>query len=255
MNRPDCWSSRGVKVFWFFFSKKTTFLAFLVFSSVSQAQVSTNDQAIDQLKPAAPVQHSPRVSRPPRSGEQTQAAAQAAADARRPPANPVLAPPPLVLPAHKPPPPPPVPVKADAAGAVSGIAGGSRITFGAGSADLNPATLAAIRKVAADAAANPAMTVGVTAWAPGPGDDQSTPRRLSLDRALAARAVLINAGIVSERIRTIAKGTIDIGQGRLTGSTWWKSCRRPPALRCVLPWVTLCGAPWQFGRRDGAARP
>jgi hypothetical protein len=128
-----------------------------------------------------------------------------------PPANPVIAPPPIVLPVHPPPPPPPIPVRKDAPGAATPIPEGIRITFGAAISDLNPATLAAIRALAAEAQANPNVVIGVTAWAPGSPDDPSTPRRLSLDRALAARAVLINAGIVSERIRTIAKGMIDIG--------------------------------------------
>jgi outer membrane protein OmpA-like peptidoglycan-associated protein len=129
-----------------------------------------------------------------------------------PPANPVIAPPPIVLPAHPAAPPPPVPVRDDARGAAVPIPGGIRLTFGANSADLNPATLAALRGIAAAALANPAMIITITAWAPGTADDPSTPRRLSLDRALAARAVLINAGIVSSRIRALAKGMNDIGK-------------------------------------------
>jgi outer membrane protein OmpA-like peptidoglycan-associated protein len=123
----------------------------------------------------------------------------------------VIAPPPIVLPTHPPPPPPPIPVKPNAQGAATALPDGTRVTFGAGLSDLNPGTLAAIKAIAPEALANPAMTIGVTAWAPGTKDDPSTPRRLSLDRALAARAVLINAGIPSERIRAIAKGMNDIG--------------------------------------------
>jgi len=104
-----------------------------------------------------------------------------------------------------------VPMRADAPGLVTPLPDGARITFAPGSSTLNPATFSAILAIAAQAKTNPAMTVGVTAWAPGSPDDPSTPRRLSLDRALAARAVLIANGVVSERIRTIAKGMIDLG--------------------------------------------
>ena len=104
-----------------------------------------------------------------------------------------------------------MPVSDSAQGAATPIPDGTRITFGPQKSDLNPATLAAIKAIATEALANPAMALGVTGWAPGVADDPSTPRRLSLDRALAARAVLINAGIASERIRTVAKGMIDIG--------------------------------------------
>jgi hypothetical protein len=55
--------------------------------------------------------------------------------------------------------------------------------------------------------------ISVTAWAAGNNDDPSTPRRVSLDRALAARAVLINAGVISERIHAVAKGFADPGAG------------------------------------------
>ncbi len=130
-----------------------------------------------------------------------------------PPANPVLLPPPFVMPAHSPPPPPPVPVRADAPGEARPIAGGTRITFGADTSDLNPGTLASIRTVAAQAIANPTEIVAITAWAPGTPDDPSTSRRLSLERALAIRAVLINAGMASERIRAVAKGPTDLAGG------------------------------------------
>jgi outer membrane protein OmpA-like peptidoglycan-associated protein len=117
------------------------------------------------------------------------------------------------MPAHKPPPPPPVPVKADAKGEATAIQSGLRVTFGAGSSDLNPATLAALRGVAAEALAKPGEIISIAAYAPGVPDDPSTPRRLSLDRALAARAVLITEGIVSERIRAVANGPDGIGTG------------------------------------------
>ena len=93
------------------------------------------------------------------------------------------------------------------------IPGGGRITFGVGASDLNPVTLAAVQTVARQAVANPALIVEITAWAPGTPDDPSTARRLSLDRALAVRAVMIHEGVLSDRIRAVAKGSLDVGTG------------------------------------------
>jgi outer membrane protein OmpA-like peptidoglycan-associated protein len=196
----------------------------LALPPAARAQVTTNDQALDALT-ASPAPDAPvavpgatKTRHARHASTHTQPAP--AKPAPRlpqvppaPPANPVIAPPPLVLPSHAPEPPPPVPLRADAPGQASPLPHGTRITFGAGSAVLNPATFAAILAVAAEARANPTMIVGVTAWAPGAADDPSTPRRLSLDRALAARAVLIANGIVSERIRALAKGMNDMGDG------------------------------------------
>jgi outer membrane protein OmpA-like peptidoglycan-associated protein len=202
-------------------------LLLILSATTAAAQVATDDHALDALPPApAPAKpqaqpahpaapaHAKRHGRPvppaPAAvGKRLPAVAMPAA----PPANPVIAPPPFVMPAHPPPPKPPVPVLATAVGVASAIKGGTRITFGPGSSDLNPATVASIRAEAARAASDPAMIVAITAWAPGTADDPSTPRRLSLDRALAVRAVLINAGIASERIRAVAKGMADYGDG------------------------------------------
>jgi outer membrane protein OmpA-like peptidoglycan-associated protein len=187
------------------------------------AQVSTNDQALDSLKSASPPPAETQDAKPARARPRhaTHHATGAAGVLKpgqklpqvppAPPPNPVIAPPPLVMPSHPPPPPPPVPLRADAPGAASQIAGGTRVTFGAGAATLNPATFNAIRSVADAAHATPGTTIDVIAWAPGKPDDPSTPRRISLDRALAVRAVLINAGIESERIHAVAKGMNDIG--------------------------------------------
>jgi outer membrane protein OmpA-like peptidoglycan-associated protein len=198
----------------------------LALSPAALGQVTTNDKALDSLKsaPAPYTKAAPAAQKAaPRHARHTiprttHTNATPAKPAQKPPfvpsappTNPVIAPPPLVMPNHPPPPPPPVPLRADAQGQVIQLPDGTRITFAAGSSTLNPATFDAILAVAAQAKANPAMTVGVTAWAPGTADDPSTPRRLSLDRALAARAVLIANGIVSERIRTIAKGMTDLG--------------------------------------------
>ena len=49
-------------------------------------------------------------------------------------------------------------------------------------------------------------TFNVTALAAGSGDDMSAPRRLSLARGLAVRALLINEGVASTRIYVRALG-------------------------------------------------
>jgi outer membrane protein OmpA-like peptidoglycan-associated protein len=125
----------------------------------------------------------------------------------------VIIPPPLVLPQHVREAPPPVPVKPDAIGTVTKIDGGTRLTFGPGGSDLNDATDAALIEIAGAARLDKQIEITITAWAPGTSEDPSTPRRLSLDRALAARAVLIHEGVESERIHAVAKGFTDIGGG------------------------------------------
>jgi outer membrane protein OmpA-like peptidoglycan-associated protein len=191
-------------------------LTLLLIPAPALAQVTTDPGALDTLgsaakptvAPAAPG-GAPRHARHHKPAPHDAAAAaplRAIQIPAAPPANPVIPPPPFVMPAHKPPPPPPVPVRPDAVGTATTEDGGARITFGPASSDLNPGTVAALQKIAADAKANLAMQIDITAWATGTAEDPSTPRRLSLDRALAARAVLINAGIVSDRIHAIAKG-------------------------------------------------
>jgi outer membrane protein OmpA-like peptidoglycan-associated protein len=197
------------------------------------AQVTTNDSALQGLQATpAPAAPAPKPILPPAPSTATVKPLTAAQPARHgaaahapakpaklpavplaPPPNLVLAPPPPNLPEHKRVPPPPVPIKPDAPGTVTDIAGGSRITFGPGSADLNPAMNDALQALAARAKADPTLDITITAYAPGTAEDPSTPRRLSLDRALAARAMLINAGIASERIHAVARGFTGIEAG------------------------------------------
>ncbi len=187
-------------------------------------QVSTDDKALDQLAPSPAAKPAQNASPPVTSSKtRKRPAPHSVAPAGKrltppsmpvaPPIHPVLLPPTFTMPAHPPPPPPPIPVLPDAAGVALPLPGGGRITFGAGTSDLNPVTLAAVQALAKQAAANPAVIVDVTAWAPGTADDPSTARRLSLDRALAVRAVLIHEGVLSDRIRAVAKGSLDIGAG------------------------------------------
>jgi outer membrane protein OmpA-like peptidoglycan-associated protein len=120
-----------------------------------------------------------------------------------PPPAPVL-PPPLVVPTRPPAPPAPAPVAADAPGAAAPIPDGLRVTFGDGRADLNPGTEKALRTLAQAAAAETSFTVA--AFAPGAPEDPSTPRRLSLSRALTVRSVLMEEGIPSVRVYVKALG-------------------------------------------------
>ena len=189
------------------------------------AQVTTNDNALESLGPqsaspttrpaprrpaARPAQSS---SRPTASHPPAQAAAPAAAPAKpvkpaipvSPPA--ILAIPPAVaVPLAHPPPAPVIPLAEDAAGTVSPIQHGLRITFGPDRADMTAATAATLTKFADGLLDQSTTSINIFAYAAGSADDPSTPRRLSLQRALAARAVLLKAGIPSPRIYPRALG-------------------------------------------------
>lgn len=120
-----------------------------------------------------------------------------------PPPPPAI-PPPIAVPARPAPPAPPVEIAADAAGAVTRIGEGLRLTFAPAGAALNPATAQALRELAAALPAGASVTIA--AFAPGTPEDPSSSRRLSLARALAARAALLAEGIASPRIFVRALG-------------------------------------------------
>jgi outer membrane protein OmpA-like peptidoglycan-associated protein len=116
-------------------------------------------------------------------------------------------PPPIVVPVRPAPPPGPPQIAADATGTatqftISPKSGphetGLRLTFGPGADKLNQASAAALRDFASAAPAGATFTVN--AFAAGTPDDPSTPRRLSLSRALAVRGILLGAGVASARI-------------------------------------------------------
>ena len=207
--------------------------------SPATAQVTTNQGALDALgssrpaahtgtahhaaKPAHPAAHPGHTSdhNAAKSGSRaTHKAATRSTSGRPPPAAtiPPAPPPPPVfrapvinVPLHPPPPPPPVPVVQDAAGVATPIDGGTRITFGPGSSDLNPATMQALQGFATQLKADPLARADLEAYGLGTPEDPSTPRRMALSRGLAARAVLINEGIPSTRIyvRVIGQPTPD----------------------------------------------
>ncbi len=187
----------------------------------ASAQITTNQGALDSLGGQAPAARAPGPPghHPARaqhhaartragSGAQTQAKAQARGAAHAPAATIPAAPPPppvfrapvINVPLHPSPPPPPVVVVPTAVGAVSPIDGGTRISFGAGSADVNPAMVQGLHDFASRMKADPLARADLDAMSGGVPDDPSTPRRLALARGLAARAVLINDGIASTRI-------------------------------------------------------
>ncbi len=202
----------------------------LLLPAVAAAQVSVNSGALDQLTPAAPAEHRPAPHRaaPRRAVRRarpvhpaTPAHSQAPASAHTAPARPPVAPPVQVAPAAppaavlsppvvsaqpRPAPPALAPIVPDAAGVAAQIPGGIRVTFGSGKVDLNAATDGALHAFAKSVAADPAKSVNLYAYAAGAPDDPSTPRRLSLSRALAVRAILINEGIASTRIYPRALG-------------------------------------------------
>lgn len=184
-------------------------------ASLAQAQVTVNPGALQGLEGTAPVSPPARERPPPRPAGRAQQAAPAPLPVPPiPPAAPSLpaSPPPPpdalaapVVPAARPVPSPPVPVTPDAPGAVTAVAGGQRVTFGPDRTDLNPVTEAALREFARSMRESEAA-INVHASAAGGPEDPSTPRRLSLARALAARAVLISEGIPSARIYVRALG-------------------------------------------------
>ncbi len=210
---------------------RTLLFAALLFPAVALAQTTVNPGALDRLQPSTPAVHSPAKRAPARKPASTRRPAPAAAKApaepahrststprasrlrpgpppavpRGPPPVPVL-PPVVTAPPHPVVPPPPVAIVPDAEGIVTQINGGIRISFGAGKADLNAATEAAIRAMARSVKDNPAADINLYSFAAGVPDDPSTPRRLSLSRALAVRAVLISEGIASTRIYPRALG-------------------------------------------------
>ncbi len=195
----------------------------LCLAAPTRAQTGGDQRALDSLgtakpaetaHPAHPAHHraAHHPARPATNAADTGASHMPAGVAMPPPVPTTPPPPPIIkapiinVPLHPEPPPPPVPVVASATGDASAIHGGTRITFGDGSADLNADTMQALRDFADSLKTDPAARAQIDAYGNGSPDDPSTPRRLSLSRGLAARAVLINAGIPSTRIYVRAIG-------------------------------------------------
>ena len=193
-------------------------LAALMAAGSASAQVTVNPGALDLLP--APATRPAPTRRPvvtpgrpaPVAPAPPPAPVVAAPPAAKPPVVPTIPPaitalpPPAPVPPPRPMPPPIVAVVADAPGVATPEPGGMRVTFGPERADLNPATETALRGLARGLRGNEQVTINVYAYAKGVAEDPSAARRLSLGRALAARAVLITEGIASTRIYPRALG-------------------------------------------------
>lgn len=135
-----------------------------------------------------------------------------------PPALPTVPPPavslaPIVVPTPqaKLEPPQTPPISADAGGGAEPIANGLRVLFSPSRTDLTVATEAGIKAYLGTVPKTENTSFDVTAYAAGAPEDPSTPRRLSLSRALAIRSVLLADGIVSARIYVRALGAANAG--------------------------------------------
>lgn len=85
--------------------------------------------------------------------------------------------------------------------------GDTRLLFATGSIELSDEAKDALRMVARQLTQESATRVQLMAYAQGNGDSTSRARRLSLSRALAVRAFLIDEGIRSTRMDIRALGT------------------------------------------------
>jgi outer membrane protein OmpA-like peptidoglycan-associated protein len=81
-----------------------------------------------------------------------------------------------------------------------------RVLFGSESADLPAEAEGPLRELAARMAGDEAMRLELLAYAAGDEDQSSRARRMSLSRALAVRAFLINEGVRSTRMDVRALG-------------------------------------------------
>ncbi|GAN97474.1 hypothetical protein Geu3261_0188_011 [Komagataeibacter europaeus NBRC 3261] len=129
--------------------------------------------------------------------------------AARPPDNPVLRPPELHVPLHPFPMPPEVKADPQARGRAERITGGTRLHFAPQSAEMNSRMIAALQTFATVMQKLPDQHISIAAYGEGRADDPSTPRRIALSRGLAARSVLLHAGIAPTRIYVRAVGLPD----------------------------------------------
>ncbi|GEN60214.1 OmpA family protein, partial [Acetobacter nitrogenifigens] len=140
-------------------------------------------QASAPAKPVAPGKPPPPPTIPP-----------------APPPIPILTPPPTPVDLHPFPNPADPPAVKDAQGAATPIDGGVRITFAAKSFDLNAETRDAVLAFVKALQEKPDSRALIDAIGSGAPNDPSRPRRMALQRGLAVRAVLMNAGVPSTRI-------------------------------------------------------
>ncbi|BBK39448.1 hypothetical protein STAQ_45260 [Allostella sp. ATCC 35155] len=161
--------------------------------------------------PAPPKQAAPATAPPPR--DVAAATATPAPPARPAPTAPApaqptrsrAAPP---APVVAPPPTPAAPSQTAALPppAVAQRRGEARVSFPAGGTDLPSSARSELDRVAGRLAADEALRLQLNAYAAGEGEQSSQARRLSLSRALAVRAYLIDKGVRSTRLDVRALG-------------------------------------------------
>lgn len=155
------------------------------------------DAAAAAPAPSSPARAEPTRPEPARP-EPARAAPTQAAPPRSPPPAPVVAPPPTpAAPSQTAALPPP---------AVAQRRGEARVTFPTGGTDLPSAARSELDRLAGRLGADETLRVQLNAYAAGNGDQSSQARRLSLSRALAVRAYLIDKGVRSTRLDVRALG-------------------------------------------------
>lgn len=197
----------------------TPFLAGFLYAPPIQAQVSTNLDALPKAAPAqrsqqpvrhtsqpAPIHHDSPPPPPPVPAGYTQVPAISAA----PPQPTIITPPDFPVVLHPPVPATDIQPAKDSHSRIEPQQSDSlRILFDANSTGMNSTTIDAIRHYAATMAPKVETRLVLRSYATAPGSDISTPRRISLSRALAVRSLLIQGGIATTRIYPIAQGRPD----------------------------------------------
>ena len=165
----------------------------------------------ERMAPRAPVASTPP---PPYTPPPAAPVARPATVASAPPSLPPTPPP--SAPSRAPavvPPPSAAPAALAAASATQVASAGtlSRVLFAAGSADLNDDGRQALTQLAARLGRDADSRIQLLAYADGNAENESQARRLSLSRALAVRAYLIDQGVRSTRVNVQALGIKSAG--------------------------------------------
>jgi outer membrane protein OmpA-like peptidoglycan-associated protein len=131
---------------------------------------------------------------------------EAAAPPPPPPSEPRVA-------AAPPPPPPSPPAAIPVVAPATAAAGTHSILFAPGAADVPSEAHATLDALARRLATNGSLRLQVIAYAKGSDDEASRARRLSLARAIAVRAYLIEKGVPGVRMDVRALGNRITGPG------------------------------------------
>ena len=192
-------------------------IAALFAASPAGAQVTVDLHALEALpstnpappRPASRPQPRPKVTLPPTAAAPQPTASQPAPQQPAPgqapetPASAATA----VLPVAPPPAAPAAMTAPPAVEAPRPPAASIRIPFAADQTELGKDGTAAIEGLIETAYAQGTDTFAIVGYAAGTQDDPSSARRLSLARALAVRAILMNNSVPSRKITVRALGT------------------------------------------------